>query len=100
MTIEDISNTTPTASTTTVALSPVEQLRAKIHDAEKEFAQVLRTEFEALSVRADELNEQINETHFANDQSLQKALTRAIKGLAEVVEILGDSIDTADEDMN
>jgi hypothetical protein len=92
-----ISNVDPTA----VALSPVEQLRAKIHDAEKEFARALRTEFKAMSDRADELDEQISEANFYGDEAVRKALGKLLKGFGEIDEILSDlskDSGTADED--
>ena len=57
--MDTISNITPTASTTPV--SPLEQMRAKIRDAEKEFTQALRAEFQAMYDRVDELDDGISE---------------------------------------
>ena len=87
--MDTISNITPTASTTPV--SPLEQMRAKIHDAEKEFAKALRAEFKAMYDRASELYDEISEVR--SDGDLLKPLNKALKGLYEVVQTLSDGID-------
>ena len=81
---------------TTVALSPLEELREKIRDAEKEFANTLRAEFAAIYARVDELDDGIGEAHFVkhfDDEALRKVLGKVLKGLAEADEILSDGTD-------
>ena len=51
-------------NTTTDALSPLEQMRAKIQDAENEFAKTLRAEFAAIYARVNELDDGISEAYF------------------------------------
>jgi hypothetical protein len=90
--VDTISNFTPIESTATAALSPLEQLRAKIHDAEKAFAKTLRTQFEAIHARVYELDDEICEARL-NDEHMRKALSKARKGLGEVICILSDGTD-------
>jgi hypothetical protein len=90
--MDTISNTTAT-----VALSPLERLRAKVHAAEKEFTGALKTEFEAMYARVDELDEQIGEAPpFDGDEHLRKLLGKLLKGLGEVVETLSDDTNIDD----
>ena len=49
-------------------------------------------------VRANELDEDICEAHFNDDEYLRKVLGKVLKGLGDIVEILSDVADTADED--
>lgn len=88
---EDISNTT----TPTDALTPLEQLQAKIQDARSEFARALKTEFKAMYDRANELYDDISEARFG-DERLLKSLNKVLKGLDEVVESLSDGTDNDD----
>jgi hypothetical protein len=77
-----------------IALSPLEQMRAKIQDAEKEFAKTLRAEFAAIYAKVDELDDGICEAHFDSHEHLRKVLiNKVLKGLKEVVDILSDGTD-------
>jgi hypothetical protein len=89
--MDTISNTT-----TTDALSPLEQLRAKMHAAEKEFTQALRAEFKAMYERVEELDTEISEVQFDGHEHLRKVLGKVLKGLHEVVETLSDDTVTDD----
>jgi hypothetical protein len=76
----------------TVTLSPLEQLRAKIHDAEKEFAKTLRTEFAAIKNRINDLDDEISEARLG-DELLRKLLGKVHKGLNEIIETLSYGAD-------
>jgi uncharacterized protein involved in exopolysaccharide biosynthesis len=91
----DISDSTlaPTVSTMVVTLSPLEQLRAKIHDAEKEFAKTLRTEFEAIHNRVNELDDEINDSRLGDELLPRKLLGKVLKGLNEIIETLSYGAD-------
>ena len=72
--MDTISNITPT-----VALSPLEQLRA------------IRTEFAAIYQRVGELSDEIIEARLA-DEHRRRALGKVFKGLDEVIETLNDNL--------
>jgi hypothetical protein len=82
---------------TTVTLSPLETMRARIRDAEREFSRILRTEFKAMHDRTSELYDEISEArderHFDRDGRLPKLLNKALKSLDEVVQTLSDGTD-------